>query len=107
MTSNRVPDHHAPEPRVLASTRAAPAGWASCSTTGPTTPGPVARRRTSRTRVEAHVAATIDALVALASAGGDLDAVAIDIPVGLPAPGADVRTSSRGRRSARCGPRCS
>ncbi|WP_158068933.1 hypothetical protein [Cellulosimicrobium sp. CUA-896] len=53
------------------------------------------------------MAATIDALVALASAGGDLDAVAIDIPVGLPDAGRDVRTSSRGRRSARCGPRCS
>lgn len=36
------------------------------------------------TRVEAYVAATIDALVAGASELGGLDAVAVDIPIGLP-----------------------
>lgn len=38
----------------------------------------------ARTRVAAHVEATIAALVARASEGGPLAAVAIDIPVGLP-----------------------
>ncbi|WP_069385362.1 DUF429 domain-containing protein [Cellulosimicrobium cellulans] len=36
------------------------------------------------TRVEAYVATTIDAVVARASERGGLDAVAVDIPIGLP-----------------------
>jgi predicted RNase H-like nuclease len=41
-------------------------------------------RAPAEARVEAHVEATIDALVARASERGGLDAVAVDIPIGLP-----------------------